>query len=244
MAYISPSITPSGTTFAQFQTGGASRQLETLIAANLNGTASPSSAPTVSVSGSGGLLVAGTYYLKITETNGIGETTASPESPPFTVTAGQVPIVTFPALQAGNTARNVYLTPAGGASGKEVLYATGIAASTYNLSYEAPSNSYAVAPPTTNTTILTSTKLQLLRCLKTGQFQKAWDFLHQILTVYNQGDPASYRDITTKLHDAHTVFALLNQLCSEAGTLIDANPGHIASVSTGIGGMKSQRTWP
>ncbi len=149
MAYISPSITPSGTTFAQFQMGGASRQLENLIAANLNGTAAPSSAPIVSVSGSGGLLVSGTYYLKITETNGIGETTASPESTQFTVTAGQVPTVTFPALQAGNTARNVYLTPAGGASGKEVLYATGITASTYNLTYAAPSNSYAVAPPTT-----------------------------------------------------------------------------------------------
>ena len=37
MAYISPSITASGTTFAQFQSGGASRHMENLIAANLNG---------------------------------------------------------------------------------------------------------------------------------------------------------------------------------------------------------------
>jgi hypothetical protein len=30
--------------------------------------------------------------------------------------------VTFPALQSGNIARNIYLTPPGGASGSESLY--------------------------------------------------------------------------------------------------------------------------
>ena len=236
MAYISPSITASGTTFAQFQAGGASRHLENLIATNLNGTQAPSSAPTISVSGTGGLLAAGTYYLKITETNGIGETTASPEAVQFTVTAGQVPTVTFPTLQAGNTARNVYLTPAGGASGSEVLYADGITAGTFGLS--------AVAPPKTNTTGLTSAKLQLLRYAKTGQFQKVWNFLHQVIAVFNQGEPATYQDIVMKLHDVHSIFAMMAQLCSEAGALIDANPGHFATSSTGIGGAKAQRTWP
>jgi hypothetical protein len=244
MAYISPSISASGTTFAQFQAGGASRHLENLIAANLNGTQAPSSAPTVSVSGAGGLLAAGTYYLRITETNGLGETTASPESAQFTVTAGQIPTVTFPTLQAGNTARNVYLTPTGGASGSETLYADGIAAGTYSLSAVAPSNSFAVAPPTTNTTGLTNSKLQLLRYAKTGQFEKVWRFLHQVISVFNQGEPATFQDIVLKLRDAHFTFVLMNQLCAEAGALIDANPGHFTTTSTGIGGIKTQRTWP
>ena len=244
MAYISPSITASGTTFAHFQTGGASRHLEDLIAANLTGTQAPSAAPTVSVSGTGGLLAAGMYYLRITETNGIGETTTSPESAQFTVTPGQIPTVTFPTLQAGNTGRNVYLTPAGGAGGSEVLYADGITAGTYSLSTVAPSNSFAVAPPKTNTTGLTTAKLQLLRYARTGQFQKVWDILHQVISVFNQGEPATYRDIVVKLRDTHFIFVLMAQLCAEAGALIDANPGHFSTISTGIGGAKVRRTWP
>jgi hypothetical protein len=244
MAYISPSINASGTTFAQFQSGGASKHLENLIAANLNGTQAPLAAPMVSVSGTGGLLAAGSYYLKITETNGIGETTASPESAQFNVTAGQIPTVTFATLQVGNTARNVYLTSAGGASGSEVLYAEGIAAGPYSLSAVAPSSSLAVAPRTTNSTVLTNSKLQLLRYAKTNQFQKVWNYLHQVISIFNQGEPATYQDIAIKLRDAHTTFALMAQLCAEAGALIDANPGRFTTVSTGIGRTKTRRTWP
>ena len=160
------------------------------------------------------------------------------------MTAGQIPTVTFPTLQTGNTARNVYLTPAGGASGSEVLYAEGITAGTYSLSAVAPSNSFAVAPTTTNTTGLTNSKLQLLRYAKTGQFQKVWTFLHQVISVFNQGEPASYQDIVMKLRDAHATFALLAQLCAEAGALIDANPGHLAMSSTGSSGTRTRRTWP
>lgn len=138
----------------------------------------------------------------------------------------------------------MYLTPAGGASGSELLYADGITAGTYALSAVAPSNSFAIAPPTTNTTGLTSAKLQLLRYAKTGQFQKVWGFLHELFTVFNEGDPASYQNVMLKLHDAHTVFAMMSQLCTEGGALIDANPGHFVNVSTGIGGTKTKRTWP
>ena len=160
------------------------------------------------------------------------------------MSTGQVPTVTFPTLQAGNTGRNVYLTPAGGARGSEVLYADGITAGTFGLSAVAPSNSFAVAPPATNTTGLTTTKLQLLRYAKTGQFQKVWNFLHQVIAVFNQGEPATYQDVVMKLRDAHSIFVLMAQLCAEAGALIDANPGHFVRTSTGIGGAKTQRTWP
>ena len=70
-----------------------------------------------------------------------------------TIASGNIPQVTFAALQAGNTARNVYV---GTASGAEVLYASGITAGTYNLSAPIPINSYAVPVPTTNTTGLIS----------------------------------------------------------------------------------------
>ena len=40
------------------------------------------------------------------------------------------------------------------------------------------------------------------------------------------------------------MFAVLAQLCSEIGTLVDANPGHIGYNQTGIGDSGYKRTWP
>jgi len=252
MAYTSPTIAPSGTTFAQFQAGGASGQLERLIAANLLGTAAPG-APTLSPTGggtSGGNLTPGTYYVKVTETNGIGETTASAELN-VTIAAGNIPQVTFAALQPGNSARNVYV---GTVSGAEVLYATGITAATYNLSAAIPTNSYAVPVPTVNTTGLISTnaatgvvgnqKLAGLRSCENGGLQDIWDNLAWLIAQLNRGEPVSFSNLTAKLRDAHTVFATLTQLCAEMGTLIDANPGHFTNIPTGIGGQKTVRQWP
>jgi hypothetical protein len=252
MAYTSPTIAPSGTTFAQFQAGGVSGQLERLIAANFSGTAAPS-APTFSAAGggnTGGNLAAGTYYVRVTETNGIGETTASPEVS-VTIASGNIPQVAFAALQAGNTARNLYV---GTASGGEVLYATGVTAGTFNLSAAVPTNSYAVPVPTTNTTGLTSInttrgtvgnqKLAGLRACERGRLQAVWGNLAWLISQFNRGDPASFNDVVTKLRDAHTVFAILTQLCAEMGTLIDINPGHFTNVSTGVGGQRTVRQWP
>jgi hypothetical protein len=252
MAYTSPTIAPSGTTFAQFQAGGPSGQLERLIAANFAGTAAPG-IPTLSATGggtTGGNLAPGTYYVKVTETNGIGETTASSEAS-VAIAAGNIPQVTFAALQAGNTARNVYV---GTASGAEVLYTSGITAGTYNLAAPIPINSYAVLVPTTNTTGLTSVnaatgvvgnqKLVSLRACEKGRLQGVWNNLSQVIDQFNRGEPVSFSNLTAKLRDAHTVFAMLTQLCNEMGTLIDANPGHFTSVPTGIGGQKTARQWP
>lgn len=252
MAYTSPTIAPSGTTFAQFQAGGASGQLERLIAANFLGSATPGT-PTLSATGggtTGGSLAPGTLYIKVTETNGIGETTASTEAS-VTIAAGNIPQITFAALQSGNTARNVY---AGVASGAEVLYASGITTATYNLSAAIPINSYAVPVPTTNTTGLTSMnvamgvvgnqKLAGLRACEKGRLQGVWDNLARLIAQFNRGEPVSFNNLTAKLRDAHTVFAMLTQLCAEMGTLVNANPGHFTNVPTGIGGQKTLRQWP
>ena len=47
-----------------------------------------------------------------------------------------------------------------------------------------------------------------------------------------------------QLRDAHAVFAMLDTLCSEMGTLIDANAGTLGSSTDTIGMTKLKRTWP
>src|SRR5438105_3705874 len=103
MAYTSPNIAASGTTWPQLLGGGLAGQLERLIAAQV-GTADPTAAPTAAATGggpTGGLLAAGTYYFVHTESNGIGETKISPEGSQLTVGATNIPRFTFPALKTG-----------------------------------------------------------------------------------------------------------------------------------------------
>jgi hypothetical protein len=255
MTYVAPNIPPSGTTFAQWQSGGASGHLENLITA-FAATSAPVTAPTVSATGvstAGGALAAGGYFCKFTETNGVGETTASPESAVFTVAAGNIPKVTFPALHTGNLDYNVYLTAANGATNTEVLYATGVSSATTALAIAAPSNSFAVAPPPLNTTNLTYTDensngiltaLQGLRGFKYGNGEDAYRTLAKFVQDFNEGDPMIFRAAVQKLRHAHTIFLTLATLCNEAGVLLDANAGTLKSAATGIGARQGVRTWP
>ena len=94
MSYANPNVLPSGTSFAQFQAGGASGHLERLIAANSAAESNPTTAATLSATAggtAGGLLAPGVYYVNFTETNGYGETTVSAESGPVTVAAQAAP---------------------------------------------------------------------------------------------------------------------------------------------------------
>ena len=47
----------------------------------------------------------------------------------------------------------------------------------------------------------------------------------------------------THLRHAHTAIAMLDTMCNEAGTLIDANAGTISSTTTPIGTPVGTRTW-
>lgn len=255
MGFTPPSITASGTTFAQFQAGGASGHLEKLIAAQA-ATAAPTAAPTATATGggsSGGLLAAGAILLKFTETNGIGETTVSPESATLTVGAGNIPQVTFPTLKTGNTARNLYATAPNGTTGQEVLYASGITTTTFSMAIAAPSNSYAVAPPTTNSTslIFTDSKgtinnmtLSLIRAAKDGNLQDVYRDLRTTIYGFNRGNPMASSAIIQKLRHIGTAFTMLATLCNEAGTLVDANAGTLTNGTTGIGNGDKKRVWP
>ena len=190
----------------------------------------------------------------ITETNGIGETTKSSEQTQITVSAGNKPRVTFQTSKTGNTARNVYIGAVNGSSGGPyTLYASGITAATYDLTVAAPANSYAVAPPTINTTGLTyvdangnthNKVLELLRAAKDGNLEDAFRYLRTLWYEWNHGEPMTSMQIIEKTRHAHTVFAVLAQMCADAGTLIDANAGTLTQVATGIGGLRTKRTWP
>lgn len=120
-------------------------------AVNIPAIADPVDTPTIAVSGSGGSLQVGTYYLKYTDTNAVGETLASPESAQFTQISGDEPVVTMAAVPTGTVHRKIYLTPTNGAVGTETLYATQSSpATTYTM--VAAYTAGGAVPPTTNTT--------------------------------------------------------------------------------------------
>src|SRR5262249_26208575 len=200
---------------------------------------------TLAASGSGNTLPAATYYVVITETDGTGETTASPVSSAQAVTSGQQLTVTFPALQSGNTARNTYVGTA--SAGPFTLVATGTTAASLAITAPLPGNSYAVNPPVVNTTGLTYTispgvvqnqPLARLRAAKRGGIEDVYRLLREVVASFTRGEPVNWQGEMTKLRHCHTVFAMLSTLCAEIGTLLDANPGTLTTAATGIGGRK------
>jgi hypothetical protein len=246
--YQSPSVTASGETFAQWQAGGLSDHLERSITAQV-ATVAPTVAATATATGggaSGGLLAASTYYFVITEINGFGETLAGPVSTVLTVGAANIPRITFQALKSGNTARNIYITAAGGVNtGPWFFYAGGITASTFDLTIAVTTDSSSLMqPPTSNTTGLTRKKLELLRSLKNGNADQLMKFARGVITNFNQGEPISTQEAMTKLRDAHGVFAMMSTIFAEAGVLLAQNPGTIGSAVLANGERKIVRTWP
>jgi len=80
----------------------------------------PPAAPTVTASGAGSTLAAGTYLCYITYTNPAGETTVSASSS-VTITAGQNIVYTTPIAAGNANGWKIYMTAAGGAAGTETL---------------------------------------------------------------------------------------------------------------------------
>jgi hypothetical protein len=251
MAYTSPNITTSGTTFTQLQQGGLTSVLETLITVNKNGTNAPTAAPTLSESGSGGTLPAATYFCVSTESNGVGETTPGPVSAGQAITLGEDLVVTYPALQTGNTARNLYVGTS--SAGPFTLAATGVTASTTTISAPLPVNSFAVAPPTVNSTAFSFTDakgnvsdfpISNIRSFKNGNFPNTYKNASQAVDAFLRGDPITFNGEIKKLQDFHTAIKVLDQACTDIGTLIDANPGTIRPTQDGTGNGTRTRTQP
>jgi hypothetical protein len=144
----------------------------------------PALAATINVLGGGavgGLLAAGTYFLKYTFiqatstlpptgsllpgtqiggtgvviTTVTGETTSAPESLQFTVAAGNIPLVNLAPIPSGCTGYNIYLTAANGGTGTEVLYMQNVKPDKpVLLSIAAPTSSTSV--PGSNTALITN----------------------------------------------------------------------------------------
>lgn len=251
MAYASPSITTSGLTFAQLQAGGLTSVLEGVITASKAATLAPSAAPTLAASGSGATLPAATYWVVVTETDGIGETTVSATSASQAVTLGQNLVITPSTLRTGNTARNFYVGT--GSTGPFMLAGTGSSASTFTISAPLPSNSYAVTPPTVNSTgytyvdaagVTINGPLQFARAAEKGNLQTVYQDVAWTIDTFLRGDPMSFPAVISKLRRAQTAIASINQALTDIGTLIDANAGTLKPATTGIGNSTVARTWP
>src|SRR5271165_3143827 len=217
--FVAPQVQPSGTTWAQLKTGGVGIVLTNLAAANPP-KANPSTQATVSVSGSGGLLAAGTYYAQYTFVDPFGETLAGGESAQFTVAAGQVPTVTLPALPVGVQAINLYLTAPGGAAGTETLYATGITTTTFACSYNAPADQPGAALPAVNSTGWPSAANVLAtQALTELALESQVEKLSQLLS----GVPIQRRSVFHEIIRPLGVFAAWHQVYTEVCTLVWAN---------------------
>lgn len=109
----------------------------------------PSSAPTLSASGTGNTLPAATYYVKYTWVNSTGESLPSPEASQA-VSSGQALNVTIPSFPSGVTSANIYISTT---SGNETLQRNITSTST---SFTAPLSSGAALPTTStiNTTVV------------------------------------------------------------------------------------------
>ncbi|WP_422932050.1 hypothetical protein [Singulisphaera sp. PoT] len=241
-----PTLKASGVTFSQLRTLGLKGHLDKVIAAQ-TATGNPTTAPTINVTGggaSGGSLAAGAYYAVYTETNGIGETTKSSESTQFTVAAGNIPQFTFPALQSGNVDRKLYLTAVGGASGSEVLYASGITGTTYNASAAAPTGAQVVAPPTTNTTAISSRAAALARTAQENRLDKSFYNATADVDNFMSGAPVPYAEQVSRLNDHAVALQVLATAMNEITALVVANPGTVKTVVDSNGTARKVRTQP
>lgn len=240
-----PNIRPSGNTFAGLQNGGLVDHIEQLITVNAVATVAPTAAPTATATGggsTGGALAVGTYLLTFTEVNGIGETTASPESATLTVGSTNIPRVTFPSLKTGNTGRNLYVTAAGGTTGTETLYASNITTTTFDMAVAAPASQPAA--PTVNTTALTSYQINAIRLGRTNALQGAFFQAQNLVGSFLRGDPMATAAANQMALNYSIVFAVLATAMAEVTALILANPGTIVPNTGAIGGGGSVRIFP
>jgi hypothetical protein len=114
-------------------------------------------------------------------------------------------------------------------------------------------NSFAVAPPTVNSTafsfvgangIVADFPISNIRSFKNGNFPNVYKNAAQVIDSFLHGDPVTFNGEIKKLHDFHAAVAVLNQACIDIGTLIDANAGTVKPTQDGTGNSTKTRTWP
>jgi hypothetical protein len=178
---------------------------------------------------------------------------SAPAPPSANTTSTNIPTVTFSTLQTGNSARMVYCTQAGGATGSETLYARNITAATYNLSVANPTTSYSYPLPTVNTTGLTwadangvtnNKPLSMIQSVRSGNMQDSFRWGAKVLQQFLEGEPMALTAVYTKWQHFATFVGALQQICTDIGVLLDANPGGLHTKATGTGQQAPYRSWP
>jgi hypothetical protein len=201
---------------------------------------------TVNVTGggsSGGLLPAGVYFAAYTWTDGAGETTkgTSETASSFTVSAGNIPQVTVPALPTGAAGWNLYLTAAGGASGTETLYSVGNANTASNIA-GATNVDTSATPPTTNTTGMSNAAPAINKPFELYESRTFQDWSTHV-SNFNSAYPVAFAAWWQNWTKKDYVAATWKQLTKEVATLVSANPGTLHNKSTNVINTV-YRTWP
>lgn len=234
-AYVASAILTSGATLTTLRAGGLRGLIDLIIAAN-PAIANPTVATTAVENGggsSGGLLPAGDYFLYYTFVGPGGETTVGTSviASALSVTATHIPRVTLPATPSGARCKNLYATAAAGLAGTQLLYATGITGTTFDMSFAAGTN--AIAPPTANTTGITGDHAERLRALVSGQSDRVFNKLSEQITSFCQGDGTLLADVQKMVIDYGDMFSLLKKLMDDLGVLVVANPGTLSMTVNG-----------
>lgn len=248
-AHVTPTITASGTTWTQYKTGELKIVIDNLVAANV-AKANPSAALTTAVTTATGGLAAGDYFAAYSNCDAFGETTigVSECASAFTV-AGTTELctLTVPALPTGVQSRNIYLTPANGASGSEILYATGITATSIALNITPSVGIGGVAVPASNTTGAAAHTERVYSILSGARSELTLTRLSQDLSTYLSGAPIPRQQIVMGTLAWTGIVKLWYTALSEIAVLVAANMP-TASTSTidsgGIGFPKTKWTIP
>ena len=241
---MSAAVQASTTTWAQAKAGNLRAHLDNLIVQN-PAKANPTTLATVvaNQTTTGGLLPTGLYYVAYTFLDGWGETLMAGESTQFNVTtAGWIPRVTLPALPTGCVQINVYLTPAGGASGSEVLYADGITTTTFDLAYAFPVDTGST-PPQANTTGA-AIHAKTLRAILSLNADEGLANLSRLASNLVDVAAIPWRDVVVSALRLATFTKAWSVAVEEFRTLLHANPPTaISFVANGIMG-RTVRTLP
>jgi hypothetical protein len=209
--------------------------------------ANPTVQATAASSVATGGLNAGTYYANYTFVDAFGETLAAAagESAQFTVTGTtQLWTVTLPALPTRAKAINLYVTPANGASGTELLYATGITATTFGCSYALPTDQPTAGLPATNTTGAYAARTIYALTTKANS-ELDLERMVEVLSSIVSGYPMPAASIYHQIDHYWGVVSLWAQAWKEINTLVVSKlpSATLSSASTAIGLPLTAGSW-
>ncbi|HEV3341510.1 MAG TPA: hypothetical protein VG125_14170, partial [Pirellulales bacterium] len=154
--YLSPTDGASGSESLRILDPAPHAPTQTPPATNTTKPAIPDpSAPGVDPVGggvTGGGLPAGDYLVQYTWVDAKGNETLASPATAIPVAPGAVPLLSLPSLPPSAVSANIYLTPAGGGAGSEVLYASNVSGPTVPLRQPFPllydlSTTIASEPP-------------------------------------------------------------------------------------------------